>query len=134
MTSMTDKPRRSTRQRAAVQHALHESDEFRSAQQLHAVLRDSGTDVGLTTVYRALQSLAEVGEIDVIRTDDGEQLFRQCSASGHHHHLVCRDCGRTVEVAGPPVEKWADTVAREHGFSDVSHTVELFGLCGNCHR
>ena len=68
--------------------------------------------------------------LDSLRTDDGEIVYRRCS-TGHHHHLVCRDCGRTVEVEGPAVERWADKVSAEHGFSDVSHTLELFGRCGD---
>jgi len=124
-------PVRSTRQRAAVSALLAETDEFRSAQDLHDLLRRRGDAVGLTTVYRTLQSLADAGEVDVLRTDDGESVYRRCSA-GHHHHLVCRSCGRTVEVAGPTVERWADQVAAEHGFTEVSHTLEIFGTCAAC--
>lgn len=124
---------RSTRQRAAVSALLAETDEFRSAQDLHDLLRRRGDAVGLTTVYRTLQTLAEAGEVDVLRTDDGEAVYRRCS-TGHHHHLVCRGCGRTVEVAGPTVERWADQVAAEHGFSEVSHTLEIFGACAECRR
>jgi len=122
---------RATRQRAAVSTVLDELDDFRSAQELHAVLRSRGESVGLTTVYRALQSLADAGEVDVLRTGDGEAAYRRCS-TGHHHHLVCRSCGRTVEVEGPVVERWADKVADQHGFVDVSHTVEVFGTCSQC--
>jgi Fur family ferric uptake transcriptional regulator len=124
---------RSTRQRAAVSALLAETDEFRSAQDLHDLLRRRGDSVGLTTVYRTLQALAEAGEVDVLRTDDGEAVYRRCS-TGHHHHLVCRGCGRTVEVAGPTVERWADQVAAEHGFTEVSHTLEIFGTCADCAR
>lgn len=124
---------RSTRQRAAVAALLAETDEFRSAQDLHDLLRRRGDAVGLTTVYRTLQTLAEAGEVDVLRTDDGEAVYRRCS-TGHHHHLVCRGCGRTVEVAGPTVERWADQVAAEHGFTEVSHTLEIFGTCAECRR
>jgi Fur family ferric uptake transcriptional regulator len=122
---------RATRQRAAVAAVLDELDEFRSAQDLHAMLRERGEGIGLTTVYRALQALAEAGEIDVLRTDDGEAVYRRCS-TGHHHHLVCRTCGRTVEVEGAAVERWADRVARENGFVDVRHTLEVFGTCSRC--
>ena len=124
---------RSTRQRAAVAAALDSVAEFRSAQDLHDLLKHRGDAVGLTTVYRTLQALADAGEIDVLRTAEGEAVYRRCS-TGHHHHLVCRDCGRTVEVAGPAVERWADRVAAEHGFADVSHTLEIFGTCGECVR
>ncbi len=122
---------RPTRQRRAVVAALGEVDVFRSAQDIHALLRRRGEDVGLTTVYRTLQGLADAGEIDVLRTPEGESVYRQCS-TGHHHHLVCRTCGRTVEIEGPAVETWADKTARQHGFAEVEHTLEIFGTCTSC--
>jgi len=122
---------RATRQRAAVARLLDHTGAFRSAQDLHEELRRRGEAIGLTTVYRTLQALADAGEVDVLRTDSGESVYRRCSAH-HHHHLVCRRCGRTVEVEGPAVERWAEKVASEHGFRDVSHTVEIFGTCGTC--
>lgn len=122
---------RNTRQRSAVSALLDELEGFHSAQDLHAMLRDRGERVGLTTVYRTLQGLADSGEVDVMRPPGGEHLYRRCS-QGHHHHLVCRSCGRTVEVAGPAVESWAERVATQHGFVDVSHTMEIFGTCPNC--
>lgn len=122
---------RSTRQRSAIVDLLDNTEEFRSAQDLHDELRKRGEGIGLTTVYRTLQSLAEVGSVDVLRTDSGESLFRRCS-SGHHHHLVCRHCGFTVELDGPEVERWSHEVAESNGFVDVSHTVEIFGNCREC--
>jgi len=122
-----------SRQRSAVRDELSRDPAFRSAQEIHASLRESGHRIGLTTVYRSLQSLADAEEVDVLRTDDGEATYRACSA-GHHHHLVCRHCSRTVEVEGRAVETWADRVAREHGFVDVAHTVEVFGTCPTCAR
>ncbi len=122
---------RNTRQRSAVSALLAEVEGFHSAQDLHAMLRDRGERVGLTTVYRTLQGLADAGEIDVMRPPGGEHLYRRCS-EGHHHHLVCKACGWTVEVAGPAVETWADRVAAQHGFTNVSHTLEIFGTCPPC--
>ncbi len=121
-----------TRQRDAVLALLDEIEEFRSAQDLHELLRRRGERVGLTTVYRALQALAEAGEVDMLRPAGGEAVYRRCAKEAHHHHLVCRDCGRTEEVEGPAVERWAQRTAREHGFTDVSHTVEVFGRCAEC--
>jgi Fur family ferric uptake transcriptional regulator len=122
---------RPTRQRRAVATALQSCDDFRSAQEIHDLLRRTGEAVGLSTVYRTLQTLAEGGEVDMLRTEDGEAIYRRCSTT-HHHHLVCRSCGRTVEVEGPTVERWSSTVADEHGFTDVSHTLEVFGTCPAC--
>lgn len=130
MTTTPAGPRQ-TRQRTAVRAALEGRDGFMSAQQLHDLLRQHGETVGLTTVYRSLQALSDAGELDLLLTDDGETLYRRCSPE-HHHHLVCRACGRTVEIAGPAVERWAEGVAQEHGFTDVSHTLEVFGRCAAC--
>ncbi|CAM2943254.1 MULTISPECIES: Fur family transcriptional regulator [Dermacoccus] len=124
--------RKPTRQQAAVSAKLDELDDFTSAQELHAQLRASGETVGLATVYRTLQNLAGDGTVDVLRTDDGEAIYRSCATSKHHHHLVCRNCGHTVEVEGPTVEQWADSVAAHHGFTEATHQIEIFGLCAQC--
>lgn len=128
---MTSTRRRPTRQQAAVAAQLETLEDFTSAQELHARMRAAGDKVGLATVYRTLTVLAEDGEVDVLRTDEGEAVYRMCS-TGHHHHLVCRGCGRTVEVEGPTVERWTERVAAEHGFTEVAHTLEIFGLCADC--
>lgn len=123
---------RSTRQRRAVAAELEASDEFRSAQEIHEALRRDGVGVGLATVYRSLQAMADAGEIDVL-SHAGEATFRRCSRS-HHHHLVCRDCGRTVEVNGPAVERWTASIAEKHGYAEVSHVIDLFGTCSRCQK
>ncbi len=129
---MTETVRRPTRQRAAVEALLVDLDDFMSAQNLHARLRAQGQNVGLATVYRTLQAMASDGEVDMLRTAIGEAVYRQCRSGHHHHHLVCRSCGRTVEVEGPAVESWADKVSADNGFSDVQHTLEIIGTCSSC--
>jgi Fur family ferric uptake transcriptional regulator len=134
MTSTEDRNApglRPTRQRRAVAAALQEFDDFRSAQEIHEALKAGGDNVGLSTVYRALQAMADAGELDTLRSEGGEAVYRRCSGS-HHHHLVCRSCGATVEVEGPAVERWTRSVAAAHGYADVSHTLEIFGTCGRC--
>lgn len=125
---MTTK-QRTTKQRTAILDALAEQEDFRSAQQLHDDLRSAGQAVGLATVYRNLQALAAGGQVDVLVTDDGESIYRQCAEEAHHHHLVCRECGSTVEFQAPELEEWTRAIAAAHGFTDVHHTMEVFGLC-----
>ncbi|HEY0949542.1 Fur family transcriptional regulator [Nocardioides sp.] len=127
----TTPPLRPTRQRRAVTEVLESFTDFRSAQEIHELLGERGETVGLATVYRTLQRLSEAGDVDVLRTEDGEAIYRRCSDS-HHHHLVCRSCGATVEVEGPAVERWTRAIAAEHGYADVSHTLEIFGTCARC--
>ena len=125
---MTVTTRKASKQRTAVSAYLDGQTTFASAQDIHAALRELGTPIGLATVYRALQTMVDDGELDALRTDEGETVYRRCGTS-HHHHLVCRECGRTVEVEEPSVERWASRVAAQHGFSEVSHTLEIFGSC-----
>jgi len=124
-------PLRPTRQRIAVVEAMASFEDFRSAQEIHELLGTRGENVGLATVYRTLQRLADAGEVDMLRNEDGEAIWRSCSDT-HHHHLVCRTCGATVEVEGPAVERWTNAIAQEHGYADISHTLEIFGTCPRC--
>ena len=124
---------RTTPQRQAVLDALAEVEDFRSAQQVHELLSSRGSRIGLATVYRTLALYADHGLVDVLRSDDGEAIYRRCSDT-HHHHLVCRSCGATVEVEGPAVERWTSAIAAEHGFADLSHTLEIVGTCAECRK
>ena len=127
-----ESPLRTTPQRVAILNALSAADAFLTPQEIHDRLRAEGKRVGLATVYRTLQALASTGVLDVLRNDDGEAIYRRCVTPDHHHHLVCRSCGQSVEIASDAVETWADRTARRHGFTSVTHTVEVYGLCRGC--
>ena len=114
-------------------HALSEAQGFVSAKQLHQKLKQHGSQIGLVTVYRTLTSLVEDGKADSLISNEGESLYRDCSQA-HHHHLICNDCGLTVEIEAKQAEAWAAKVAKENGFTDVSHTIDIFGLCGKCSK
>lgn len=134
MTPTVPGTSRNTRQRTEILALLDEASDFQSAQRVYHQLRERGARVGLTTVYRTLQILADADEVDTMRLPGGEQLYRRCSRPSHHHHLMCRECGTTVEIAGPTIERWAEKVAEENGYTEVSHTVELLGVCPKCTR
>ena len=123
---------RMTKQRQAVLDELTRVSDFRSAQQIFDDLHSQGQRVGLATVYRSLQGLAEDGRVDTLRSTEGEVLYRSCASDHHHHHLVCRECGFTEEIEQSQIESWVSAVAADHGFSDVEHSLELFGLCASC--
>lgn len=123
---------RNTWQRDAVRAALGDARGFVSAQDLHATLRGENTGIGLATVYRALATLAASGEADQLQSPDGEAIYRACSSEGHHHHLICRSCGTTVEIQATDVEQWAQRIAATHGFTQAEHVVDIFGVCAAC--
>lgn len=123
--------RRVTKQRVAISDVLNGLDSFQSAQNIHDVMLHRGDDVSLTTVYRTLQAMQTDGAVDMILNDEGEALYRACSDS-HHHHLVCRHCGLTIEIAANQVEQWTKNIAAEHGFTQPEHMIEITGLCEKC--
>lgn len=123
---------RNTWQRERVREALTDVGGFVSAQSLHQNLRDAETGIGLATVYRALAGLTASGEADSLQSPEGEALYRACQSEGHHHHLICRSCGKAVEIEATAVENWARETATEHGFTQAAHVVDIFGLCAEC--
>ena len=123
---------RMTKQRRAVLDELGRVQDFSSAQQIFEDLHSQGHRVGLATVYRSLQGLAEDGRVDTLRSSDGESLYRSCTSNHHHHHLVCRECGFTEEIEQSQIESWVTSVAQAHGFAGVEHSLELFGTCSSC--
>ena len=129
---MTSMQLRSTRQRQIISQTLEQKTGFISAQELHKQIIEAGESIGLATVYRALQSMAEVGGVDVVRNLAGEMLFRACDSKSHHHHLVCQKCGLAIELESGAMETWADSLAAKYGFSQTSHQIEVFGVCPSC--
>lgn len=126
---MTEK--RNTWQKTAVLDELSNTEEFVSAQELHQKISQSGKKLGLTTVYRALTEMVEQGLADSLSLSDGEMRYRICTPE-HHHHLICRVCGKTVEFDLPGFEELAETVAKQNSFTELSHEIELFGICKDC--
>lgn len=112
---------------------LDASESFISAQEIFLGLHAKGKNFGLATIYRALQTLTASGEVDVLRRKDGEALYRKCGEE-HHHHLICTECGKTIEVEGEGVEQWAHSLAARHGFEDIQHSAEIYGTCTDCYR
>ncbi|MGB4778103.1 Fur family transcriptional regulator, partial [Microbacterium sp.] len=123
---VADVSSRHTAQKDAVMRALAEAPGFVSAGALHQRIVQGGAAIGLATVYRQLNALAESGRADTIASPSG-QLFRACAQPGeHHHHLVCEGCGRAVEF-DPPDEEWIRRTATTHGFTVTRHVLEVFG-------
>ena len=115
----------------AVIGALEKAGGFASAQEVFQLMRKQGKSTGLATVYRALQKAVADNKVDVIRKEDGESTYRFC-ASGHHHHLVCTNCGKPVEVEGSAVAKWSVTVGKNYGYKQVSHVCNICCLFKRC--
>lgn len=122
---------RITQPRQAVIRAILEDESYSSPAEVHAKARLHCPTIGLVTVYRTLDLLAEVGFVRRIHSDDGCHGYAAAS-HGHRHHLVCRQCGATVEVEGCDLSPFLARVSQETGYAIQDHLLELVGLCSMC--
>jgi Fur family ferric uptake transcriptional regulator len=121
---------RPTPQRVGVLAELMREPDDVTAQGLHDRLRARGERLGLATVYRTLNVLADEGLIDTLSHHAGELCYRWC-ADVHHHHLVCSGCHRVVEL-GCDLDPWLERISGEHGFVPTGHRLEVAGVCPAC--
>jgi Fur family ferric uptake transcriptional regulator len=111
--------------------ALRAGEGFTTAQAVHSRAVALGHSVSVATVYRTLRLLADAGTVDQMVGDDAQLRYRFCG-DAHHHHLVCRSCGLTLEVEAAVIENWTNEMAQARGFIDVRHILEISGVCSTC--
>lgn len=88
--------------------------------------------IGRATVFRTLDLLATRGSLERIDLPSGEHAYVACAPEEHHHHVVCRSCGKSVEVEDAGLQSVVGEIARRSGYHIDSHRLELFGLCPDC--
>jgi Fur family transcriptional regulator, ferric uptake regulator len=119
--------------RAAVVDLLDRQNCCLSAQEIHARLRRARRPVGIASVYRALEALADLRLVKRVDAGDGIARYEPASADGdHHHHLVCRDCGKVEAFSDSRLERAIDRVAGGLGYTVDEHEVVLAGVCADC--
>ncbi|OBH02473.1 Fe2+/Zn2+ uptake regulation protein [Mycobacterium sp. E2699] len=112
---------------------LREQENFRSAQQIYLDVRgDRRLRIGLTSAYRILRTLAADRIAETQRAEDGEVLYRARTGPGHCHYLVCRLCGHAVGFTPADIEEGTRRLSRQHHYTDVTHYVDLYGICPRC--
>lgn len=121
--------------RTAVIEALARHDCAVTALDLEEELREREVGVGRASVYRALEQLEQLGLVQRIEVCRGTAGFERIDPTGHHHHhAICRDCGRMVPFEDPTLERALDKVAGTMSFDVTEHDVVLRGLCDRCAR
>jgi Fur family transcriptional regulator, ferric uptake regulator len=119
--------------RRAVVELLGRQNCCMSAHEIHDRLRRARRPVGIASVYRALETLAELRLVKRVDAGDGVARFEPARPDGdHHHHLVCRDCGKVEAFSDDRLERAIDRVAGGLGYSVHEHEVVLTGACADC--
>lgn len=123
---------RETPQRGLILDEFLKLEDHITAEQLYDIVKKRDRTVGQATVYRVLKLLVEGGLAREVDFGDGVMRYEHHYGHQHHDHLVCRRCGRTVEVCDPVIEELQQRLAAQHGFSLLDHEMYLYGLCEKC--
>ncbi len=121
----------STRPREHVAEILKREQRYLSAGEIHSILKKGRAKVSLSTVYRTLDLLQAKGEASSRVDERGEATYVVCAPT-HHHHAICRTCGKVEELACEALERIAGELRSHHGFELDDHEMEFFGRCAVC--
>lgn len=100
-----------------------------SAEELHEAARKAGYNIGLATIYRTLNLLAEADLVEQKSFVDGRHVYEVNMPGEHHDHLICLDCGLVIEFENEEIEKLQEKIAAAHGLELKVHRLDLFGRC-----
>ncbi|MCQ9206531.1 MAG: transcriptional repressor [Omnitrophica bacterium] len=123
---------RHTPQREKILNIFLSTEKHLSADELHKLVKKRDSDIGYTTVYRAIKLFSKCGLLSEVDFGDGIMRFEHKYGHGHHDHLVCTKCGKFIEVIKPRIEKLQESLAKEHGFKPTRHKLQIFGTCRRC--
>lgn len=122
-------PQRQIITRIFLEHAEHHL----SAEDVYQLVREKYPDIGLATVYRTLDLLAELNIVQRMNFGDGRHRYELSEGiSHHHHHLICNQCGQVYEFGEDLLDALEETIARQSGFRILDHEVKFFGICAQC--
>jgi len=123
---------RVTPQRRIILETIAHTGGHLSVQEVYLATRERLPGLNIATIYRTVDSLRKAGMIDVFSSENGPDRFSLRDAQNPHGHLVCRKCGRILEVDLDLLEQLADTVNLETQFVVDTHHLTLFGICRAC--
>jgi Fur family transcriptional regulator, ferric uptake regulator len=132
--SLKDKHYKLTPQRKAILKTISRSKDHLTPLSIHRLVQKQYPTIGLVTIYRTLDILTELGLLCKVHADENCQSYLLKRPDGHHHHLVCSDCGMILDCTSCSVEKMEKQLAQETGFKINGHLLEFNGLCPKCQR
>lgn len=122
-----------TAQRDTILRTFLETRDHLSTYELHRLIQKKDPGIGYTTVYRTLKLLAECGLASEVAFHDGIARYEHQYNRRNHHHMVCTECGGSVEFFSQEVEQLEQEIGRRHHYTTTRHTFQIYGVCENCH-
>jgi len=123
-----------TEQRDTILQTFLETRDHMSTDELHRLVKKKDPKIGFTTVYRTLKLLADSGLASEVAFHDGITRYEHQYNRRSHHHMVCTDCGSSVEFFSPEVDKLEQEIGRKHHYATRRHTFQIYGVCEDCRK
>ncbi len=123
-----------TEQRDTILRTFLETREHLSTDELHQLVKKKDARIGVTTVYRTLKLLAECGLASEVAFHDGITRYEHQYNRRSHHHMVCTECGSSVEFFSPEVGELEQEIGRKHHYETTRHTFQIYGICEDCRK
>ncbi len=123
-----------TEQRDIILRTFLGSRAHLSTDELYRLVRRKDAKIGFTTVYRTLKLLADCGLASEVAFHDGIARYEHRYNRRHHHHMVCTQCGRSVEFFSPEVDRLEGKIGRKYHYQPTRHTFQIYGICERCRR
>jgi Fur family transcriptional regulator, ferric uptake regulator len=123
-----------TEQRDTILRTFLETRDHLSTEELHRLVQKKDAGIGVTTVYRTLKLLAECGLASEVAFHDGIARYEHQYNRRSHHHMVCTECGSSVEFFSPEVGRLEQDIGRKHHYETTRHTFQIYGICEDCRK
>jgi len=123
-----------TGQRSTILRTFLETREHLSTDELHRLVKRKDDRIGFTTVYRTLKLFADCGLASEVAFHDGITRFEHQYNRRSHHHMVCTECGASVEFSSPEVAQIAREIGQRHSYLTARYTFQIYGVCQDCRR
>jgi len=123
-----------TAQRDLILDVFLRTEEHLSSEDLYRLVQKEDPDIGQTTVYRTLKLLTDAGLAREVRFGDGRTRYEHNYKHPHHDHLICTECGKTIEFFSADMEALQDQIAAQYKFELTHHTMRMFGYCSECRK
>jgi Fur family transcriptional regulator, ferric uptake regulator len=123
-----------TSQRDTILHTFLNTRDHLSTDELYRMVREKDGRIGFTTVYRTLKLLADCGLASVVSFQDGIARYEHQYNRRSHHHMVCTDCGNSIEFFSPEIEKYEKEIGRKYHFVTTRHHFQIYGRCAECRK
>jgi Fur family ferric uptake transcriptional regulator len=130
---LREKGYRLTPQRLMILAAIESRQDHISAEEIYARVAAGYPHVNISTVYRTLELLKKLGMVYEIDLGEGRIRYH-AEGSGHHHHLVCQNCGKLIDINESALSSLKNTLSRDYNFQAELRHVAIFGLCEDCRR